>query len=197
MSYMETAIRLYAVKLSYDEAQRVLECAGHEGFRHERANEFRETKAEFTAIDPFEMQMMYEDLQEGLSTSYTYKSFSNLLEFFDYFNFPSQQVRAEHHQTIPTSYDERRGIQYYRRRYYADLFCEDADSRGDSLRILPGRTTYYGIYVASDGYAYRDDLRAFDADLRIAHNFQMYCAPILTSLHLERSPEWAITYQIW
>lgn len=197
MSYMETAIRLYAVKLSFDEAQRVLECAGHEGFRQESANDFRETKAEFTAIDSFEMQMMYEDLQEGLSTSYTYKSFANLLEFFDYFNFPSQQVLIEHQETIATSYDVKRGIQYYRHRYYADLFCEDADSRGDSLRRLPKRATYYGIYVASHGYAYNDDLHAFDADPRIVDNFQRYCAPVLKTVQLERPPDWVNIYQTW
>lgn len=197
MSYQLTDIRLYGVTLSYEEALRVLERAGHLGYHNERANKFESLKEEYTAVDPFEMEVLYEDLKSGFPAAYTYRDFQTLIDFFDYFCFPSYQVLPLHRQTIPTSFDERRKIQYHRLRYYTDLFCLDADSRGDSLRVLPWSQTVYGVYIASDGYAYHDDFRQFDSDARIEANFQMYCLPVLKELDLVRPAQRLVIQQTW
>lgn len=197
MSYMLTDISLYGVTLTYEEALQVLERAGNFGFINERENQFESLKEEFTGIDNFEMDLLCEDLKSGLPASYTYRSFQTLTEFFDYFGFPSYQASPQHRQMIPTAFDERRNIQYHRMRYYTDLFAVDADSRGDSLRVLPWAKTIYGVYIASDGYAYRDNLREFADDVRIEQNFQMYCLPVLKALGLERPAERLVIQQTW
>lgn len=197
MSYLLTDISLYGVTLPYEEALRVLQQAGNLGFLNERANEFASLKEEFTAIDPVEMDFLCEDLKAGLPASYPYKDFQTLIDFYDYFGFPSYQVLPQHREKIPTVYDERRKIQYHRLRYYTDLFALDADSRGDSLRVLPWRKTVYGVYIASDGYAYRDKLREFADDPRIEENFQRYCLPVLKELGLEQSAQRVVIQQTW
>src|SRR5262245_44773396 len=101
MSYKLTAISLYGVKLSYEEALRVLEHAGDLGFLHEYDNEFQSLNEEFGALDRFDMKINYDDLKEGLPVSYSYKNFQTLLDFFDYFSFPRYQVLPRHRQTIP------------------------------------------------------------------------------------------------
>jgi len=197
MSYMLTTISLYGVSLTYEEAQRVLELAGNIGFLHEYQNEFRSLAEEFGMLDPFEMKSYYDDLKDGLDVDYPYHKFETLIDFFDYFSFPEYQVLPQHKDTIPTAYDKRRDIQFHRHRYYTDLFCCDADSRGDSLRILPERETIYGVYIASDGYAYADNLGNFQSDPRIIANYQMYCLPVLEKLGLGRPPSHQIIYQTW
>lgn len=197
MSYQLTDISLYGVTLPYEEAIRVLQHAGNLGFANERENKFESLKEEFTAIDPFEMDLLYEDLKAGLPAAYAYRDFPALIDFFDHFGFPTYQVLPQHREKIPTVYDERRKIQYHRLRFHTDLFAIDADSRGDSLRILPWRKTIYGVYIASDGYAYRDNLREFASDSRIEENFQRYCLPVLKVLGLERPAQRLVIQQTW
>lgn len=198
MSYMLTAIHLYGVSLSYEEARRVLEHAGRLGFLQECAQQFQSLKEEFGQLDAIDLQLHYNDLQDGLPVfDYPYKQFATLVEFFDYFGFGRYQVPPQEMDVIPTVYDQRREIQYHRQRYYADLFCADADARGDSLRVLPGSRSVYGIYIASDGYAYNDDVREFDKDPRIEGNFRKYCAPVLESLGLCRDAARVLLYQTW
>lgn len=195
---MLTAIHLYGVSLSYEEARRVLAHAGNLGFLQECEQQFQSLKEEFGQLDAIDMQLHYDDLQGGVPVvDYPYKQFETLVDFFDYFGFSRYQVPPQAMDMIPTVYNEKRGIQYHRQRYYADLFCEDADSRGDSLRILPGRQSVYGIYIASDGYAYHDDVGAFDKDPRIEGNFRNYCAPVLATLGLSRAAERILLYQTW
>ena len=197
MSYVLTNIALYGVTLSYEEGRRVLELAGNIGFLHEYQNDFRSLKEEFGTLDPFDMKLYYDDLNTGLPVDYPYHAFESVIDFFDYFSFPSYQVLPQHHDTIPTTYDKQRDIQYHRRRYHTDLFCCDADSRGDSLRIMPERETIYGVYIASDGYAYHDNFGEFTADPRIVANYQRYCLPVLENLGLGRPPSRQYIYQTW
>lgn len=197
MSYMLTHIRIHGVMLTYEEARAVLEIAGNIGFVAEYENDFQSVAEDFGKLDRFDMQMLYDDLQSGLSPSYPYHTFESLGDFFDYFSLPTYQVASCDRDTIPTVYDEKRGIQFHRRRYYADLFCEDADSRGDSLRLMPNRTSAYGIYIASDGYAYRDDIKTFDSDPRIETNFTQYCQPVLERLNIAKTPARLDIWQTW
>lgn len=194
---MLTQIHLYGVSLSYEEAVRVLEAAGTRGYWQECEREFRSLRDEFAGIDPVDMDLWYEGLQHGWPADYPYHRIESLLDFFDYFGFPRFQIPVQEYDTIPTVYNEQQGIQFYRHRYYADLFSEDADSRGDSLRILPERASVYGIYIASDGYAYTDDIREFEKDPRIEGNFAKHCVPVLETLGLVRAPERIVLYQTW
>jgi hypothetical protein len=198
MSYMLTAIHLYGVSLAYEEARRVLAHAGNLGFLQECERQFASLAEEFGQLDALDLQLYHADLQGGLPVSdYPYKQFATLVDFFDYFGFSHYQVPPQDMDIIPTVYNERRGTQYHRHRYYADLFCQDADSRGDSLRLLPGKQSVYGIYIASSGYAYNDDVRVFDKDPRIEGNFRKYCAPVLQELGLSRAVERVLIYQTW
>ena len=196
MSYQLTDIWLYGVSLTHDEARPVLEQAGHRGFANEFANEFKLLREDFI-LDPFDMKMHYDDLEFGFRAHYAFHTFDTFAEFFDYFGFGRYQVPAKDRDTIPSAFDKSRGIQFHRLRYYADLFCEDADSRGDSLRLLPDRNTIYGIYIASDGYAYTDNVRDFDSDPRIESNFDKYCRPILEAVGLARTPKRVCISQTW
>jgi hypothetical protein len=196
MSYQLTDIWLYGVSLTYDEACLVLEHAGHIGFLNEFGNDFNLVGEDFI-VDPLDMKMLYDDLAFGLPAYYSFKTFNTFAEFFDYFGFGRYQVLAKDRDTIPSVYDKNRNVQFHRLRYYADLFCENADSRGDSLRLLPDRTTIYGIYIASDGYAYHDDVRRFDSDPRIELNFDRYCRPTLDAVGLARTPKRVCITQTW
>jgi hypothetical protein len=62
---------------------------------------------------------------------------------------------------------------------------------------MPGRESIYGVYIASDGYAYHDNFRAFDSDPRIEANFEKYCVPVLQKLELNRTPQRIIIQQTW
>lgn len=197
MSYMLTRVRIYGVTLTYEEAKRALDITGELGFLAESENAFKALQGDFGPVDPFDMKSYYDDLKMDLAPSYPYHQIQTLGEFFDYFGFPKYHVAAGDRQTIPSSFDERRGIQYYRLRYYADLFCHDADSRGDSLRSMPDRESSYGIYIASDGYAYRDDLRSFESDPSIKANFDRYCRPVLDSLGTTKTPAIMDVWQTW
>lgn len=196
MSYMLTDIWLYGVALTHDEARPVLEQAGHIGFLNECENEFKLVREDFV-VDQFDLKIYYEDLQLDLPAYHPYKTLDTFVDFFDYFGFGRYQVPAWDRDTIPSAFDKKRNIQFHRLRYYADLFCEDADSRGDSLRLMPGRSTIYGIYIASNGYAYTDDVRSFDSDPRIEANFDKHCRPVLEKVGLARTPTRVCISQTW
>ncbi|HRI62731.1 MAG TPA: hypothetical protein PK156_00790 [Polyangium sp.] len=196
MSYQLTDIWLYGVSLTYEEALPILEHAGHIGFLNESEDEFKLLREDFV-VDPFDLKIYYEDLQVGLPVNHLYKAFESFVDFFDYFGFCRYQVPARDRDTIPSAFDKQRNIQFHRLRYYADLFCEDADSRGDSLRIMPDRPTIYGIYIASDGYAYRDNIRDYDTAPRIEANFDKHCRPVLEKFGLARTPTRVCISQMW
>lgn len=194
---MLTTIDLYGAWFSYDEARFILEATGRLGFLRERERQFQSLREDHSEVDPIDMQLHYEDLQQGIPIHYGHKCFETLPDFFDYFGCGSYQIPPPDIDIIPTVFSKKRGIQYHRQRYYADLFCEDADTRGDSLRLMPGRKSVYGIYIASNGYAYHDDVRLFEKDPRIESNFRKHCAPVLESLGLARTPERITLYQTW
>ena len=196
MSYQTTAIRLFGVKLTHREASQVLELAGQQGLKHELQRQGIYL-AETFERDIYDLEVEFEDLLNGAPASDGYRTLTTPVEFLDHYGFPAFQVPPPHADVIPTARDERRGVQYHRFRYHADLFCEDADSRGKSLRLLPGRTSIYGIYIASDGYAYHDDLSRFGQDPRIEANFQVYCMHTLESLGLARRPSLFTLHQVW
>ncbi len=80
------------------------------------------------------------------------------------------------------------------------MWSDGTDSRSDSLDFESGYEHYLGVYVASDGYAYGDDIVYFiknpppEALLAFEHNVK----PILEEMGIEdKVPQWYMLRQTW
>jgi hypothetical protein len=86
-----------------------------------------------------------------------------------------------------------------RERYDPRMFSEGTDSRIHDLGYEPGYNAVVGLYVASKGYAYSDNLEDFfTPDPRYTVNFDRYILPILQELGIEVDPpKILIVNQVW
>lgn len=82
---------------------------------------------------------------------------------------------------------------------YPSMFGENADSRIDNLDFMPDNDNYLGIYVASKGYAYHDDISYFlkNIPMEVVENFKLYIQPILDDFKISDVAEVHICNQVW
>lgn len=79
------------------------------------------------------------------------------------------------------------------------MLADDTDSRIHSLTYESGMQHYLGIYVASRGYGYQDDIIFFINHLpqEAMDNFQKVVKPLLEKYHISDTPEIHIITQTW
>lgn len=83
--------------------------------------------------------------------------------------------------------------------FYPTLISEGTDSRIDNLIFDSGYQHYFGIYVASKGYGYYDEIKSFirKTPQEAIDNFNQAILPILKEYHVDIEPDTHIVNQTW
>lgn len=85
-----------------------------------------------------------------------------------------------------------------RHRYYPNLVSEKTDSRIHCLEYEEGYSHVFGLHIASNGYAYSDELENFmTINDMCTNNFNKYCKPVLDEFNINLEPKILITSQVW
>jgi hypothetical protein len=186
MSYQLTTIAQYGVRLSGDEARSVFLEASASQFRSELACEAEDIYEEWDRT--YVGTWLDIELEHHASEP---------VAFFSKYKFCQRLVPAERMEI--TLLGEHRGTALRRYRYHSDFRCDDASRRDDRLYAPGVEHHFFGIYLASDGYAYRDDLDAFTRPPRrmAIDNFTDFCAPVLLRLGIAPAPALHVFEQIW
>ncbi|MEZ4381777.1 MAG: hypothetical protein R3A79_10525 [Nannocystaceae bacterium] len=198
MSYQHTDVLVYGVAVTCAEARALLVELGARAFDNERAVDFAGVKREWR-VESWDLEFAHDELRAGSSAEVPLcGTFSELGEFYDCLDLLPELVPAAELETILWTASD--GRTYSRTRYHVDLVCAGSDARADdSKRLLPGRTSYFGVVLGSHGYGYLDDLPRLAAavDPRVARNFERYCLPALAARGWSRRPELRVVGQIW
>lgn len=186
MSYQLTTIAQYGVRLAGDEARIVFADI---------------SERQYLA----ELEVESEDIYEGWKRSYVGSWLdieeehdrSEPIAFYLKYEFCQRLVpRSRQEIIVDSSYPDK---PLSRARYHSDFRHGDALRRGNRLYDAEVERHFFGIYLASYGYAYLDDLDAFSRPVpRIAlDNYADFCAPALARLGLAREPRLYVFEQIW
>lgn len=117
------------------------------------------------------MRLKSEHFTEELQRISEILEIDDLSDFFDTYNFFKRSVNKDDLEISDIRFRDCK--ENWRRQYYVDIFCFDADGRGDSLRLLPEKNSLFGVYIASNSYGYKDDINYYKElkDQRITRNF--------------------------
>jgi len=197
MSYQRTLISVYGVELSFELARHLHFEICDKVYRKEREVGFPEVLEEW-ATSPESLGEYYDELQEGKVIYTLFADQTDIHEFFNCCGFSKRQADITDVDKIPSSFDASRDKQYYRYRYYVDFFLKGGDTRGE-IRFAENGTTVFGVYIASNGYAYNDDLAHFNQEgqTRYVNNFNIYCRPILEKYNVHTTPVVMEMEQTW
>lgn len=95
---------------------------------------------------------------------------------------------------------EHRGTPIYRERNMPQMVADGADSRIDDLSYSKESDDHVlGIYVASKGYAYTDNIEEHIKNIggKTFENFDKYIKPILQEEGISEEPKMRIMNQVW
>lgn len=84
--------------------------------------------------------------------------------------------------------------------FYLDLLSDGTDSRIETNKFDPGYNHFFGIYIASKGYAYSDDIKYFirNTPKEAVELFNRLALPILQKYGVEDiSPDIQLVNQVW
>jgi hypothetical protein len=86
-----------------------------------------------------------------------------------------------------------------RERYYPNMYSEGTDSRIHDLKFEEGYSHVVGLYVASKGYAYNDNIEDYLMPNQMCEdNYNKYIVPMLEELEIEKQePKILIVNQVW
>ena len=107
--------------------------------------------------------------------------------------------RKEEDQLFPITPYEQHDDGYDSTVFNVDLWSEGTDSRIHNNKYQPKRQHYLGIYIASSGYAYTDNIKYFlkSTPLEALRNFEMLVEPLLKKYEIKEDPEVYTVNQVW
>ncbi len=86
-----------------------------------------------------------------------------------------------------------------RHRYYPTMYSEGTDSRIHNLEFEERFNHVVGLYIASKGYAYNDNIEDYLTPNQMCEdNYNKYIVPMLEDLGIEKKePKILIVNQVW
>jgi hypothetical protein len=82
--------------------------------------------------------------------------------------------------------------------FYPEMWSNGTDSRIESLRFNEGNQHYLGIYIASRGYGYSDDINFFKkAPQEAIQSFETGIRPLMEKYGIKGRPGIRIITQVW
>jgi hypothetical protein len=83
--------------------------------------------------------------------------------------------------------------------FYPKMWADNVDSRTNSLIYQPTRQHYLGIYVGSNGYAYKDKILHFirKPPREAIQNFQDCIRPLMSKYNILEEPDVQVVNQVW
>jgi hypothetical protein len=181
VSYQLTTIALYGVRLAPDAARSCFLYLSERQYRAELA---------------VESEDIYEDWKREYVGSWfdiaDEHDYGDPVEFFTKYAFCERLVPRARLELTTQSYGTRC-------RYHSDFRCDDASRRDDRHYASDVESHVFGIYLASNGYGYKDPLADYTdlvSPIAIA-NFADFCAPVLSHFDIRQPPTVHLIDQIW
>lgn len=119
-------------------------------------------------------------------------------KMYDNVYYRKNHQGSRHPQQEPvTQYSEHNlGMGYV---FHPDMLSEDTDSRIHSNTFEPDHQHYLGIYIASKGYAYDDNIKEFIKNIppEAVENFKNAIQPLLDKYGVTDEPDIQIINQVW
>ncbi len=199
MSYQATHMAIYGIEVDFNQSKDILLYIAEKVWEKELKENFPTIREEWINEIVDSLPFHYDILKSEGKTDFN-DSIIDIYTFFDLLNLCEHFTPLSDREIIPSYFDQHKNKQYYRYRYYTDLFSIDADTRSESLRFNEGKNSVFGVYLASNGYAYEDDVNSYTStlDKRAIANFENYCWPVLRFLHIpHQNPDIHHIIQTW